>query len=182
MSKLEDKGFVPSFYELDKYRLDQEWHQQPRLFWEHAEKAAGARKDWEMAKAAKLVAEADLEKVMAELDRECRQSPSVFGIEKITEKAIESAILTSKKYARAEEKVTTALTAVIQAKYGLDLADAACDTVGTHRKAALENLTKLQMSNYYAEPQLGKEETEKVNKMDRDTAWPKRKKNKEVEE
>lgn len=139
-------------FDLDPNRLDEEWVSQPRLFWEAARKLADARADYERAKAAR-----EVEK--AELDRAIRRDPEDFGMNKITEGAIEQVILLQKTYKRANEEV-------IKAKHTVDIFEADVRTL-EHRKSALEALVKLRLEEYYSDPRPPKGGREVVEEMER---------------
>ena len=131
----------PSFYDLDRYRLDEEWNNQPRLFYKHAMQLSEARAEHERCKAAQ-----DL--VRAELDREVRLEPARFEIAKITETAVENAVILNKRYRKA-------LARTLQARKDVNDLEVAVQTL-EHRKRALEKLVELFAMSYYAEPRASK--------------------------
>ena len=71
--------------EINKHKLDEELIRQPQLYMEWAIKAVDATVEKEQLKN-------KLEIVKAIADKEIRQDPQKFGIEKITESVIKSAI------------------------------------------------------------------------------------------
>ena len=148
------------YFELDKYRLDEEWVSQVALYHGHATKLAEAREEFERAKAARDV-------VYAELDRDIRANPGAFGLgeddRRVTESAIRNAALLQKRYTRAENRV-------INAKHDVDIHAVAVETLD-HRKKALENLVQLQLANYFAEPKAPKNAREYVGAMERQAAF-----------
>lgn len=127
----------PDFFRIDRDRLDWEWMRQPELYYQHAEKLAAARMAAEQAKT-----ETDL--VYAEMDAKIRDRPEKYGILKVTEAAVRAAILVADKY-------QAAVKAHLEAKYNVDILQAAVTTLD-HRKRALENLVDLQGRNYFATP------------------------------
>lgn len=145
MSRLDDEDFVPSFFDLDKYRLDEELENQPKLYWQHAETLAKARKRQAEMEAAKKV-------TWAEQASQIRSNPTDFGLEKATVDAVKEAVELQKPYRKAVQEE-------IDAAYEADIAKGAVDTL-EHRKRALEKLCDLQLSNYYSKPRPG---TSKVN-------------------
>lgn len=143
------------FFDLDMHRLDEEWLRQPRLYHDYAVKLADARATWERAKAAREV-------VQAELDRDARRSPSLFGLDKVTEPAVEKAVLLHKRYQKANEEV-------IIAKHEMDVLQAAVDTL-EHKKKALENMVSLHGRDYFAVPRATAETGPAVERMKSDRA------------
>lgn len=127
----------PSFFELDKNRLDMEWARQPGLYHEYALILADARKEHEQAKA-------DKELVEAEQSKKIRENPESFGLERVTEAGLEKAVGLTREYRAVVKRV-------IDAKHAVDVAEAVVWTL-EHRKKALENLVTLRMADYYSEP------------------------------
>ena len=126
---------------IDKYRLDEEWQTQALKFCEWAEKEVEALylKD-------KVKEQLDL--VKAQLDSAVRKNPEVYGLEKVTEGAIQNVIFQHKDYMDVSRAY---LDAIKEARI-LGVAREAFD----HRKKALEKLTELFLSQYWAEPREGK--------------------------
>jgi hypothetical protein len=127
----------PDRYAIDDTRLDWEWHQQPDLYRAAARRLAKARLAESQAKAA-------VDVVHAEMAKRIRKAPGKFGIDKITEGAIEAEILTSDRY-------QTALAAHHQATYHAGLCMADVNSLN-HRKSALENMVDLTLANYHSAP------------------------------
>lgn len=125
------------FFEIDEHRLDSEWVRQPAVYYRYAVKLADARTAYEQAKAARDV-------TVAELDREIRTHPEVYGVAKITEGVVEKTVLLQPEYQKA-------IAEVIDAKHQMDMLQAAVDTL-EHRKRALENLVSLHGQNYFSTP------------------------------
>ena len=123
--------------EIDPERLADEWKEQPTLFLRWASKVADAQSEYDEAKAA-------LELERAEVDRDIRDDPKSFGLDKITETAIAGVIATQKSYQLSNKRV-------IQARHALDVAKAAVTAI-EHRKKALEMLVELWIRDYYADP------------------------------
>ena len=124
---------------IDETGLDVEWLSQPKLMMDYGIHAADMRKRVDQAKE-------KMEVVRAELDREIRESPDLFGIVKITETVVANTIITAEAYQQAS-------TTFIEAKYELDMAMTAVRAVD-QRKAALENLVRLHGQQYFAGPQV----------------------------
>jgi hypothetical protein len=124
---------------IDETALDVEWVEQPALMMKYARLAADARKYLDQKKEA-------LELLRAEIDKEIRQNPTEFGIEKITENAVQNTIITTEQFREANQKV-------INAKFDVDIAQAAVIAV-SQRKDALENLVRLHGQQYFAGPKI----------------------------
>lgn len=129
---------MKSIHEIDKMQLDREWVNQPALYVEYAEKLADASQTLDYAKST-------LDVVTATLDKDIRLFPQNYGIEKLTETVITNTILLQKNH-------QTAAKDVVIAKHDVAILRAAVDGLD-QRKAALENLVKLLLSSYYAQPQ-----------------------------
>ena len=155
--------FTPDFFELDKDRLDEEWIEQPKLYYDAAARLADLREAWERAKVARDVATDDLKREMAVLDQAIRRDPSAFGIEKEkpSNPEVDAAVLLQEEYRKAKEAVYQAELKVIKKKHVADLADAEVRGL-EHRRASLENLTALWGRNYWAEPRAPKGMEEEV--------------------
>lgn len=140
---------------IDSDLLDVEWLDQPALLMRYARNAAQARMALDKAKEA-------LELARAEIDKKIRTIPEKYGIEKVTEGAVQAAILTQTAFKEATDTF-------IQAKFDADIAQGAVNAVN-QRKDALENLVRLHGMQYFAGPkvphdltQLKKERDERLN-------------------
>lgn len=125
--------------EIDETALDIEWLNQPGLMMRYARHLAQMRRDLDEAKQ-------NLDVVKAEVDRNIREFPEKYGIDKLTEGSVNSAVLTSKKYKEAQEKY-------LNAKFEADMAQGAVNAF-EQRKTALENLVKLNGQQYFASPKV----------------------------
>lgn len=134
---------MTTIFEINKNRLDEEWVSFVKVYGEYAGKLADARKSLEEAKA-------ERELVVAELDRRIRLHPDKFGLEKITEPALEKTITLLTSYRNAH-------TAVINAKHEQDTLQAMMDTLDV-KKTGLENIVKLRLADYFAEPRANGED------------------------
>jgi hypothetical protein len=144
---MDNEGFA----EIDIMRLDQEWIRQPKYFHEFATQEADAQKEMDEAKSA-------LDLVRADVDKAVRLNPESFGIAKVTENAIQSAILQAKEYQEANQDL-------IEAKHKVALLGAAVKALD-HRKKALENLVALHGRDYFSTPMTreNREETDRVER------------------
>lgn len=124
---------------IDETALDVEWLEQPNLMLKYGKLVAEARKEYDLAKE-------NLDVVKAELDKKIRSNPEEYDIIKVTESAINAAILTHPDYQEASSKL-------IEAKYNLNLYQTAADAIDA-KKAALENLVRLHGQQYFAGPKV----------------------------
>lgn len=145
------------FFEIDPNRLDEEWVEQVSHYHTWAMKLADAKMEYERAKSQE-------EMVTAEIDQRIRLHPDQFGMEKrTTEDGIKKTIVLQKSYQRAREEV-------IKAKHTMDQVQGAVNTLD-NRKYALQDLVKLRLSDYFAEPAAPKGKQEEVGRMERDAAF-----------
>ena len=124
---------------IDPDSLDIEWLEQPKLMVAYAQHSARTRQQMEHGKER-------LDIVRAELDKEIRSEPNKFGIEKVTEGAINSTITTNEKFQEAQEEYR-------QAQYEFNMAQGAARAIDG-KKDALENLVRLHGQQYFAGPQV----------------------------
>ncbi len=129
-----------SFLEIDETRLDEEWVDQPVLFYSYAVNLANARRVLDQDKAY-------LEETKASLSLEIRDDPEHYGLVKITESSIE-AVMTS--------MIQSERTRVRNAKHEVDILAAAVSALD-HRKCALENLVTLHSQNCFSTSQSTKD-------------------------
>jgi hypothetical protein len=125
--------------------LEKQWVAHGNKFEEFVFGAAEARRKHSTAKAL-------IKTAKAEAAVQIRNSPSEFDIEKITEKAVEMAV-------DLHPVVEKAVREEIQAKYELDLWDAAVETMG-ERRAVLANLVDLHARGYFSSMSLKPEHRE----------------------
>ena len=144
------------FFDIDPDRLDEEWLAQPRRYHEKAVLLANCRRSYEMQKAKRDV-------VTAEMDRDVRCDPKAFGLDKLTETVIEKTIVLGKGYQMANEKV-------VLAKHDLDIAQAAVDALD-QKKHALQDMVRLRLANYYAEPLIPPEARKVIDAVFSDKAF-----------
>ena len=132
---------------IDPLRLDEEWLDQPKQLHRMAEEAADGRKDVDHAKL-------KLDIVDAELARAVRKTPEMFGIDKVTETTISTAVTVQPAHKEAVEELN-------DARHRLGIAQAAVDAL-EHRKRALEKLVDLHGMSYFAEPSASSEHKDEV--------------------
>ena len=139
---------------IDTDALDVEWLRQPQLMLKYCRHAAS------MANLVDITKER-LDVVRAQLDKDIRSDPGKYGIEKLTEGAIQNALILVGQIDSATEEgeelqstlrpYQEASSAYIQAKYESDMAKAAVRAID-QKKDALENLVRLHGQQYFAGP------------------------------
>jgi len=153
-NKNKDMNYEKDLY-IDDQSLELEWLDQSMLFMKYARYLAETRRTTDEAKQY-------IEIVKAELDKAIRENPGDFGLEKVTDKAIDAIIITDKKYKEAYQ-------IYLEAKYESDMASNAVAAFNM-RKEALENLVKLNGQQYFSGP-----------KVPRDIHWEREEKAKRTE-
>ena len=124
---------------IDVDALDIEWAEQPGLMLKYTKIAAEARMELDESKERLGV-------VRAEIDLHIREDPEKFRIVKITEAAIQSAIILDKAFQNENSKC-------LKAAYELEMAQGAVRAMD-QRKQALENLVRLHGLQYFAGPKI----------------------------
>lgn len=149
-----------SVFDIDKNLLDDEWLNQPKLYFKWAVQLEDARAKFEEAKV-----EFDL--VKSELDLEIRDNPHKFHLpEKITEKMIVAVVLTQPEYKEAQQAVFTD-------KHRVGILQAAV-TALDHRKKALEKLVDLHGQKYFATPRVSEDSRESMQEVEKQSVRRKR--------
>jgi hypothetical protein len=155
-----------SFVEIDLDNLDDEWVNQPKLYFKWASKLADARQSLDEA-------EAEQELVTAELDAEIRAKPKKYKLgEKPTVQAIKAAILIQTRYTDAQQMVNACRHTLNHLQAGVNALD--------HKKRALEKLVDLHIHNYNSSPRLPRDDESRERLNDRRNGM-RHKKNKRLE-
>jgi len=132
--------------EIEPDALDVEWTKQAKLFGHYSKVLAEAQAEVDRVKNASKIKAAKLELAI-------RKDPASYGLEKVSESAVAAAILLETEYQDLLDQLR-------QAEYTRNVLDGAV-TALNHKKAALENLVRLQGQNYFAGPstprEIGKE-------------------------
>jgi hypothetical protein len=123
--------------QIDVHQLDVEAAMQGELFFKWAERSAEATKARDRAKLA-------LDVLEAELDSTIRQSPEEYGLSKVTEGAIQSAIKQIEEWQKAQKDY-------IEARSESALTDHAVSAM-EQRKRMIEVLVTLHGQEYFAGP------------------------------
>ena len=151
-----EQSLVFALFELDQLHLDRHLTEQPKLMHQYASSLAEARYEYGLCERKRDV-------VLAEVDFKIRRNPEKFGLEKVTEKAVENLVTLDPRVDRAERKVLLAKRKVD----GLQAMVSALE----HRKKTLEGLTYLFGMDYYAEPRLPKNVKERREKVKNDKVF-----------
>lgn len=136
---MEDKEIseIQQDLDIDKDNLHFESIDQPKRFFKWARKMAEASKETKRAKRAIAV-------IRAEVSSLIRTNPSNYGLEKITDAAVQSAVEQNEEVKKVEEEY-------IEACYNMDIYEAAKWAM-TDRKISIEGLIKLYNEGYWSRP------------------------------
>jgi len=137
-----DKSKAESVVAIDDKNLDRECILLPTQYIRAAFQAAEAKRDAVEAKNLLSVIEADMAK-------EVRGDPVGFGIEKVTEAAVNAAVITSGKFRKAKQ-------AQQDADYNSDIAQALVWAM-EHKKRALTMLVELHGMGYFSAPKISED-------------------------
>ena len=134
---------------IDADSLEVEWTRQPELTHKYGLELARARAEADRTKEALALIEAETKAAI-------RANPAKFGIEKVTEGAINEAVTISDGYRAATADH-------LKAKADQDIIQAGLNAIYA-KKDALENLVRLLGQNYFAAPTVPHNITEEVRK------------------
>jgi hypothetical protein len=134
--------------EIDKYALDTECLDQPRRFMVWSEQLATASAERDRTEQQRKIIEAQVE-------QKIRGNPDAYG-GKLTEAGIKSHITIN-------SEVIDAQKAEIDASYRVNVLLSAKQAF-EQRRSMLENLVKLFLSGYWAEPKIKEEEGQALTK------------------
>lgn len=114
----------------------------------------------EKAQASKRVKECKnrLKLRKAKLDQEVRSNPKAYGLEKVTEAAIESIVTLDTEYGEESKEL-------IDLEFAEDVLDATFRAM-VDKKSELENLTHLHGQMYWSKPQTGSREADRTAAME----------------
>ena len=129
------QDFDPSIFTIDRNHLDLEWEKQASNVFEIGRLQAQAQLYMD-----DLKRQLDIKR--SSLDYAIRRDPTKYGITKITEGAINSAITTNPEIIDLTDKIA-------HAQYQIGLFKAASFAL-ENKKKGLESLTQLVQMNYYS--------------------------------
>lgn len=121
---------------IDRFSLDEEWEKHSAEYGYWAEQAAELQSESE-------VLDSELSRKRSELDLEIRSNPKNYGLEKISESAVSSAILVQPEFQMIERRSQNKRKEMLKAKAVLSALD--------HRRRALESLVELWIRDYYSD-------------------------------
>lgn len=150
MFKPDEKDF-----QIDRFRLDDEWCRQPNLYHAYAEALAEAKQNLDEAKS-------DAAVMRAEVELKIRKDPDDYNLPKVTEGVIKAAL-------DANEELKSAEQVVIDARYHVGILEAAVQALD-HRKRALSDLVSLHLADYYSKPVARGDSREAVEDMSKQRA------------
>lgn len=151
MGKKESIDF--DIFEIDLSRLDEEWINQPKMYFEYSEELTAAKEEAARCIARLDVANDDRRAVRADLDIRIRKNPDKYLKNiKPTETAITNRIIIHPKYSKAKRHVYEVNEALIKANKKVSTFYSAVNAIN-HRKAALERCVSLHGQNYFSKPQ-----------------------------
>ncbi|MEM4359804.1 MAG: hypothetical protein QXT45_04690 [Candidatus Bilamarchaeaceae archaeon] len=123
--------------EIDGHDLEDELAVLPMIVARYALIVANARRDLDLAKE-------ELELVKAELGKEVRTNPESFGLSKVTEAGVESAVIAASEYREAYSRY-------IDLRYDFEASSAALKAIEAKRDALLA-LSRLRGDSLYMAP------------------------------
>lgn len=133
----DEEAEVISMLEIDIHNLAEEWATHSNKYFKLGLKLAKAREIHFETKALQ-----DL--CFAKVADDCRTNPKAYGLEKVTEGAIQQAVIQDDGYQVAIEGTNAA-------KYNMDFYTFAVEAF-EHRKKGLENIVTLRGQTYFADP------------------------------
>ncbi len=122
---------------INQDALDVEWLEQPRLMLKYGRYMAEAELELATAKQ-------NMEVKYAELDKDIRENPGDYGIEKIVEAGVMAAIKMNEGYKSAVKEYNECQYEYTMAKNAVKAFE--------HKKEALENLVRLFGQQYFSGP------------------------------
>jgi multidrug resistance efflux pump len=152
MSSVQEYDEIELDINPDPDQLDRNWVDQPRLRYRYGKELADAKLELSHAKA-------NLDVTEAELDQAIRTDKEAYGLDKITETAVKATILLQPVFKSAQKKL-------MDCQHAVDVMYAAVSAI-EHKKAALQELVRLRLSEYYSEceaPDEAREEMEDLKK------------------
>jgi hypothetical protein len=136
MSLPDERNWI-KYITIDPNRLDDNWIEQPKKYLEVASKCANLRASVDACKL-------QLDELQAKLDYFIRKSPAKYGLEKVTEGGVLTAIKRHKKYLEVCQLL-------LIKKKQLGFYEGVLSALD-HRKKALENMVFLHGQSYFSKP------------------------------
>lgn len=148
-----------SVVRIDDLNLDKECVRLPTDLLHYAHETADLKDAADQCKA-------ELEVLEADLSKSIRAHPENYGIEKVTESAINAAVLTSPEYQKKQKRLR-------EARHDLDLCQAVVSALEC-KKRSLVMLVDLHGMGYFADPRLSKTGQAAVQSMTKEAVRPRR--------
>ena len=126
-----------TYLEIDLNKLEEEWVEHVNRYHKAAVRLADAHADLAEEKVCSEITE-------AEVDREVRDNPSKYGIDRVTDTAIKSVVNVDDRVVEQKRKTN-------KAKHRVDICKADVDAM-EHKKRALEKLVDLWRDDYWSTP------------------------------
>lgn len=128
--------------QINKHALDYEWMRQPSLVREYAQRYGDALFERDIIKD-------KLELFASDLALKIRADKDAYGLDKITDKAVEATIIKSKKYQKYQKQLRE-VNKNVNAYF-------AAQKVMEHKKTALEFLSRHYFTGYWSDPKIPNE-------------------------
>ena len=144
--EVKKKPLIPeddSFLEINKFELDREWMEQSGLYQRFSRIYAKQIEKLERADSVRKLTE-------AQLGKDVRENPDKYDLRKATDAAVKETVICHPIYQNA-------VADAIKATYNVALLKGTCEAI-QQRKSSLENLVKLFLNNYWADPRSDDEE------------------------
>jgi hypothetical protein len=138
--------------DVDKNRLDDEWLNQPGLYFRWSLALEQARDDLEHIKA-------EFDVVKSELDLSIRTNPDDYDLPKVTDKSVAAALITQPDYKDAQQDL-------FEAKHRVGILQAAVAAL-EQRKRSLEKLVDLHGQQYFATPRASEDSREAMEEVEK---------------
>ena len=148
---------------VDKEKLDWEWERHSVIYSHWGALARMAQSKVDRLSNIVELREAELKEVKAKMDLDIRSNPDGYGLGKITENVVASAILLTPEYKEALKRLFDAKEELIQAKDELAKFELAWKTID-QRRSALKGLTETWVGGYWDKPSISEEAKEKARK------------------
>lgn len=161
-------------FDIDKNRLDDEWLNQPKRYFQWAVQLEDARADVDEAKRAFDVAKAEFDEVKAEVELTIRNKPDKFNLPKVTDKSIAAVLIMQPEYKEAQKELFKTQKAIDIAKHRAGVLQAAV-TALDQRKKALEKLVDLHGQKYFATPRASENSREAMEEVEKQSVRAKAK-------
>lgn len=128
---------IQSYIEIDMHDLARGWAEHSGRYFKLSLRLATARNDCSEAKINQDLCQAQM------MDK-IGSNPTKYSLTKTTDAAIKAAVVASKEYQAATERVN-------ETKFAQDILQGGLDAMD-HRKRALENIVTLRGQAYFADP------------------------------